>query len=195
MRAHLGLTLFESPLAPAWVAEQSAVLSVSEQSRLSLIERPLRREQFVVGHRLLRLVLAQCGLHDVRIEVDPSGKLVIRSNAVVYASVAHSGNAVAVGVCGSAIGIDLEASRVLADPSTAAALVGTTDASNSGVLHAWTTSEARLKAGHAAQIVAWRADWQDCLLAVSGVSHPPLTGVFEVMAGTYNPIELRWEQV
>ena len=194
----LWLTRFSSPLSAPWQAEQIACLTPTERARLARIARPLRREQFVVGHALLRRVLSEARYDDARIDVESDGRLLIAASTPVYTSIAHSANAVAVIVAGEPVGVDLESERALRDPRAAAALMdwppGVAHDSVS-VLRAWVAAEARLKAGERALAQVWCTTWDRCALAVAGIANPPLTGVFDVMTGTYNAAELQWEAV
>lgn len=193
----LALTRFESPLPAAWQAEQIARLTASEQAHLARIERPLRREQFVVGHSMLRSMLTTAELGDVAIEVDTNGRPQLARGAA-HASIAHSANAVAVIIAREPVGVDLEEIRALQDPVAAAALMSVPpkgETGSAGVLRAWVTFEARLKAGPGAQANAWCSKWDGCHLAVAGLATPPLTGVFDLLTGTYNSAELQWEAV
>ena len=95
------------------------------------------------------------------------------------------------------IGVDLESMRRERDLGTAAALLGLAGggSSDSAVLRAWVTAEARLKAGPDASPQVWLSTWEACQLAVAGSPSPPLAGVFDGMAGIYNPTALQWEAV
>lgn len=195
MQPRLGLARFEFPLDAAWQRRAIASFSISEQIRLARIERPLRRAQFIVGHRVLRWLLAAAGLRDATVDVDVTGALQLTSAAPVHASIAHSHRTVAIVIAGAPIGVDAEELRTLRDPREAAASMGVTSvlADSRSVLRAWVLSEARLKAGPHAHSGAWSASWEGCQLAVMGAVIPPLTSVFETMTGTYNAAELRWE--
>ena len=195
MQPRLGLARFEFPLDATWQRRAIASFSVSEQIRLARIERPLRRAQFIVGHRVLRWLLAAAGLRDATVEVDVSGALQLTCAAPVHASIAHSHRTVAIVIAGAPIGVDAEELRTLRDPREAAASMGVTPvvADSRSVLRAWVLSEARLKAGPDAHSGAWSASWEGCQLAVMGTVIPPLTSVFETTTGTYNAAELRWE--
>jgi len=196
MTPRLGLACFESPLEIQWQSLVIASFTASEQARLARIERPLRREQFVIGHQMLRWVLAAAGLDNVPIEVAANGAPRPTCTPPVYASVAHSDTTVAVIVASQPVGIDVEASRTLRDPRAAAALlrVPCERADSDSVLHAWTLNEARLKLGPRMPDRGWSASWEHCQLAVIGVVNPPLSDVFDVMTGNYNPAELRWQR-
>lgn len=184
------------PLEEAWQAERITELSGSERARLDRIVRPQRRAQFVVAHQMLREGLGSAGLADVRIDVDPEGRLQVRASTPVYASIAHSDDCVAVLVAGEAVGVDVESITHKRDLGGAAAMLGLSlGTAPETVLRAWMTAEARLKAGgHATQQV-WISSWQSYQLAVAGLARPPLTGVFDGMAGIYNPTELKWDAV
>ena len=197
MRGQLALGHFESPLPAVWCAEQVALLTASEHARLERIERPLRREQFVVGHALLRRLLIEAGYDDARIAVEADGRPRLEANTPVYTSIAHSADAVAVIIAGGPVGVDLESTHAPRNPRAAAALLGlpAADASDSvAVVRAWVIAEARLKAGQQALPDVWWSAWHQCQLAAAGMTFPPHTRVFDVMAATYNAVELRWER-
>lgn len=194
----LCLTRFESPLPAVWQTAEMERLGSTEQVRLARIQRPLRREQFLVGHVLLRGALIETRREPAQIEVDGDGRPLIHAARPTYASIAHSANVVAVVIAGAPVGVDLEVVQPMRDPRAAAALLGLPaghgDDSDS-VLRAWVAAEARLKAGPRAGPQTWRCCWQGCQLAVAGMANPPLSGVLDVMTGIYNAVELRWEAV
>ncbi|MEO8185871.1 MAG: hypothetical protein ABI580_00710 [Burkholderiaceae bacterium] len=186
------------PLDQAWEAEQIARLTSTERARLARISRPQRRAQFVVAHCTLRWGLAAAGLESATIEVDSEGRPRVHASVPVYASIAHSADFVAAMVAGDPIGVDLESTRRKHDLSATAALLGLSGDGSSdatAVLRAWVTAEARLKAGAGASPYVWLSTWEACQLAVAGSPSPPLTGVFDGMAGIYNATVLRWEAV
>lgn len=194
--ALLALTRFEPPLPDAWQSEQMALSSASERAYLARIERPLRRQQFLVGHRVLRSLLTTAELGNVAIEMD-TGRPQLAHQAA-HVSIAHSKSAVAVLIASEPVGVDLESARALRDPVAAAALMsmppdGTSD--SAAVLRAWVAAEARLKAGRGALAAVFCSEWEGCHLAVAGLATPPLTGVFDLLTGTYNSAELQWEAV
>jgi hypothetical protein len=196
MTPRLGLACFETPLKAQWQSLVIASFTASEQARLARIERPLRREQFVIGHQMLRWVLAAAGLDNVPVEIAANGAPRPACMPPVYASIAHSGTTVAVVVAGEPVGIDVETTRALRDPRAAAALLGLPlegDDSDS-VLRAWVLNEAQYKLGSVMPGHAWSASWESCQLAVIGVVNPPLSGVFEIATGNYNLAELRWQR-
>lgn len=198
MWAHLGLSRFESPLSAAWQAELNLLLTASEHGRLARINLPLRREQFVVGHQMLRWLMLAAGFGEPQFEVDIDGRPRLQAATPAYASIAHSANAVAVIVASEPVGIDLESMQTVRDPRAAAALLGlplNVAGDSACVLRAWVAAEARLKAGPHASVHTWRSTWDHCQLAVAGIANPPLTGVFQVMTGTYNAAEVQWEAV
>jgi len=193
----LCLTRFDSPLADRWQATQTDRLTLTERTRLARIDRPLRREQFVVGHSTLRWVLVAAGFDDAVIEIAADGQVLLNASVPVYASIAHSANAVAVVVAGAPVGVDLESMRPVRDTRAAAAMLGLAEGAHdtASVLRAWVVAEARLKAGPQARAQVWRSTWDRCQLAVAGTANPPLAGIFDGMTGTYNVAELHWEAV
>lgn len=190
------LTRFDSPVPGRWQATQIDRLTPTERTRLARINRPLRREQFVVGHSTLRWVLAAAGFDDATIEI-ADGQVLLHASVPVYASIAHSANAVAVVVAGARVGVDLESMRPVRDTRAAAATLGLAEGAHdtASVLRAWVVAEARLKAGPQAGAQVWRSTWDRCQLAVAGTANSPLAGVFDAMTGTYNAAELQWEAV
>lgn len=194
----LYLSRFNLPLSDAWQAEQIDRLTPTESARLARISRPQRRAQFVVAHCTLRWGLAAAGLDNATIEVDAEGRLLLHSSAPVYASIAHSANAVAVIVACDPIGVDLESMRPERDLGAAAGMLGHAadgSAEPAAVLRAWVTAEARLKAGPRASSKVWLSSWDACQLAVAGIASPPPTGVFDAITGIYNVATLQWEAV
>lgn len=198
MQPIVALTCFESPLPAGWQAQVES-MTASERARLARIYRPLRRDQFIIGHALLRRLLAVAGLDDAAIEVDADGLARVEpARDEWHVSIAHSGGAVAAIVASEPVGIDLEANRNLSDPRAAAAWLGLPDnpvLESEQVLTAWVAAEARFKAGPNACQRLWQARWQRCLMAVAGVAAAPQTLVFGMMPGTYNRIALRWDVV
>jgi hypothetical protein len=193
----LCLSRFDSPLADKWQAAQIDRLTPTERTRLAHIDRPLRREQFVLGHSTLRWVLAAAGFDDAVIEIAADGQVLLHASVPVYASIAHSANSVAVVVAGARVGVDLESMRTVRDTRAAAAMLGLAEGTDdtASVLRAWVVAEARLKAGPQAHAPVWRSTWDRCQLAVAGTANPPVTGVFDAMTATYNTAELQWEAV
>jgi hypothetical protein len=192
----LCLSRFDSPVADGWQASQIERLTPTERTRLARIDRPLRREQFVVGHSTLRWVLAAAGFGDAMIEIAGDGQVLLHASVPVYASIAHRANAVAVVVADAPVGVDLELTQSVRDTRAAAAMLGlAADGAHdtASVLRAWVVAEARLKAGPEACARVWRSTWDRCQLAVAGTANPPLSGVFDAMTGTYNAAELQWE--
>ena len=193
--ALLCLTRFASPLPAGWQAQQTDRLSASESARLARISRQLRREQFIVGHCLLRAALATAGFDVAAIEVAPDGRVVLVAPLPVHASIAHTRNAVAVVVARSPVGVDLETEQSR-DPRAAAALLGMAYANDPAhVTRTWVVAEARLKARLHADAPTWVSSWDSCQLAVAGTATPPLAGVLDAMAGNYNAVALHWEAV
>ncbi len=198
MTPSLYLSHFDSPLSATWQATQIARLTSTERTRLARIERAQRREQFVLGHCLLRWGLAAAGLEGAAIEVDADGRVLLQAAAPLYASIAHTENLVAVVIAAVPIGVDLESMKSTRDPRAAAELLGL-PADQAGeanvVLRAWVIAEARLKAGPRASGQMWLCTWEGCQLAVAGTPNPPLVGVFDGMTGIYNATGLQWEPV
>ena len=193
----LCLTRFASPLAADWQAQHVDRLSATECARLSRIRRQLRREQFIVGHCMLRAALATAGCGAASIEVAEDGAVVLRAALPLHASIAHTGTAVAVVVAGSPVGVDLE-TEWLRDPRAAAALLGITGGNTHdpvSVTRAWVAAEARIKARLHAAAPVWVSGWDCCQLAVAGIATPPLAGVLDVISGNYNAVALHWEAV
>ena len=200
-RPIVALTCFESPIDATWQAAQIEAMTASERARLARIYRPLRRNQFIVGHVLLRRLLALAGFDAATVEVDTDGRARV---ARCHVSLAHSGQAVAAIVALEPVGIDLEATRQLSDPRAAAAWLGlprhaesrgladTAEAESEQVLTAWVAAEARFKAGPNARQRLWQARWRTCLMAVASTAAAPQTVVFDTMTGTYNRTELHW---
>ncbi len=188
----LYLSRYDLPLDGTWEAEQITRLSSTECARLARISRPQRRAQFVVAHCALRCGLVAAGLDNATIEVDAEGRPMLRARVPVYASIAHSADCVAAIISGDPIGVDLESMRRDRDLGTAAALLGLAGggSSSAAVLRAWVTAEARLKAGPRASPQVWLSTWEACQLAVAGSVSPPLVGVFDGMAGIYNPTDV-----
>ena len=193
----LCLSRFQSPLPDRWQAEQIDRLTPTECGRLARIDRPLRREQFVVGHSTLRWVLAAAEFDHAVIEIAADGRVLLHASVPLYASIAHSANAVAVVVAGVPIGVDLESMQPMRDTRAAAAMLGLADGAHdtASILYAWVVAEARLKAGPQARAQVWRSVWDRCQLAVAGTANPPPAGIFDGMTGNYNAAELHWEAV
>jgi hypothetical protein len=192
----LCLTRFQSPVTDAWRAQQMAQLTATEHARLARIERQLRREQFVVGHGVLRWALKSAGFPEATIEVDADGRVRLHARGSSYASIAHSANWVAVVLADVPVGVDLESTRPLRDLRGAAALLGLAPdqvQSPESILRAWVAAEARLKAGPHARADVWRATWEGCQVAVAGTVNPPMTGSFDAEAEIYNAAEVQWE--
>lgn len=173
-----------------------ARLTATERARLARIERQLRREQFVVGHGVLRWAVKSAGFPEATIEVDADGRVLLHAGRPAYASIAHSANSVAVMIADVPVGVDLESIKPLRDLRGAAALLGLAPdyvRSPGAILQAWVTAEARLKAGPDARADIWRATWEGCQVAVAGTVNPPITGAFDAEAEIYNAAEVQWE--
>ncbi|MDQ3187410.1 MAG: hypothetical protein M3Q28_00705 [Pseudomonadota bacterium] len=197
MSAKLWLSRFESPLSASWQVARIATFTGAERARLERIERPLRREQFVLGHHMVRLLAQSAHVDDASLDIDRDGRLLLSAKPPAYVSIAHAMTAVAVVVASQPVGVDLESPQALRDPRAAAIHFGlpANEADPLSVLRAWVRTEARFKAGPQASAQAWESQWNDCRLAVAGLTEPPLTGVFEAMTGTYNATELTWVAV
>ncbi|HVG04590.1 MAG TPA: hypothetical protein VM937_06575 [Burkholderiaceae bacterium] len=189
---------FDSQLPEAWEAAQIALLTLTERARLARINRPQRRQQFIVGHCLLRWALVAAGLDEATVEVDSEGRVLLGASVPVHASIAHTGTAIAVVVAGVPIGVDVESMHAMRDSRAAARMLGLPDDQSHdarSVVRAWSITEARLKAGAQASAAVWLTAWQGCQLAVAGIPNPPLTGMVDAMTGIYNATELPWEAV
>ncbi|MEP6608060.1 MAG: hypothetical protein ABJA83_05215 [Burkholderiaceae bacterium] len=191
----LCLTSFDAPMPARWLAAQIAQLTPAESAHLAAIDRPRRREQFVVGRHLLRWALTAVGLCDARVEVGPDWRPLVRGSSPAYASIAHSASRVAVVVADAPVGVDLESRQRLRDPAAAAALLGVAadDDCTTAVLRKWAAAEARLKAGVQADARTWHCAWHSCQLAVAGSAKHPFTFVFDLTTEIYNVAELDWE--
>ena len=197
-RPHLCLSWFDSPLPDTWKAEQIERLAPTERVRLARIERLLRREQFVVGHWMLRRVLADAGYQNAAIEVDADGSVLLNASVPLYVSLSHSANVVAVVIAGDRVGVDIESLKPVRDLRGAAAMLGLPAAGSedaASILRAWVAAEARQKAGPDAREQVWQSTWDRYQLAVAGAANSPLTGGFDGITGNYNGIELQWEAV
>jgi len=91
-------------------------LTRHEQDRMQAIAAPLRRRQFLAGHWVARVLAAQaCGGEpgQWRLQTldDPRPRLSCRGRPELWASLSHSGPAVAAGVAHQPLGLDLELSR------------------------------------------------------------------------------------
>ncbi len=198
MQPTLGLTRFESPLSPAWETESLSSFSASERARLARIKLVQRRAQFIVGHSLLRRLLSHAGMSDAAIDVAADGRALVRARVPLFASIAHSADAVVVIVAGVAVGVDIESSHVLRDPRAASAMLGLAageTADTASVLRVWVATEAGFKAGPSASSKTWRSTWAGCQLAVAGIANPPIAGVVDAITGIYNATELQWQAV
>jgi hypothetical protein len=203
----LWLAQFESPLPQPWVDDQFAALSDSERTRLARIRRPLRREQFVLGHALLRRVLVATGLSAPVIEVGDTGQPIVRSDDAPatdrdwHLSLAHSGGAIAALVAPEPVGVDIEIARQLRDAAGIVAYLGAAPKAPGADLHAvalqaWVIAEARAKVGSRAAPAdsarVYTTEWNGCWLAVAGSTKPPDCFVSDPLLGTYNPLPLSW---
>lgn len=209
-RAVLWLTAFDSPLPAAWIDIAVQSFSPSEVQRLARIRRLLRREQFVVGHVLLRRLLASLGVVEPSIEFAPDGRprLARRDDSVNWhVSLSHSRSAVAALAAPAAAGVDIEFQRPLRDPEAVAALLGHAGAfaatvpagsdPGASVLKLWVATEARAKAQSAERApgdrdAAWLAEWNSCWVCVAGTANAPQTVVTDVMRETYNSAPRDW---
>lgn len=194
----LWLTRWRSPLPAVWLRDAIAAFSASERVRLQRLRRPLRREQFIVGHVLLRQALTAAAAPDIQIEVDDAGR---PRHAYLGLSLSHSGTVAVAAVGVGPLGVDVERERSLRDPAGVLALLGepvpapatTTASLNALALRRWTVFEARHKAGPAAAgTPVWLGRSGDQLLALAGPVEPPSTYVFDMLLGTYNSCHIDW---
>lgn len=210
-RSVLWLTEFLSPLQQAWIEREMRSFSASEAQRLARIRRPIRREQFVAGHVLLRRLLMSVGVAEPMIDVAPDGRphLAAADGASAWhVSLAHSRNAVAALASPAAAGVDIEVRRSLRDPHGVAALLGSSAATfaaataagsdpSESALKSWVAAEARAKAGSAASTsgdtgATWIADWNGCWICVAGTANSPETFVSDLTRETYNSAPQQW---
>ena len=91
-------------------------LSPIEQSRLERLRQPLRRDQFLAGHWLLRLLAARRSggrPQDWCLSTDACGRPVLTHadgpHLSWQASLSHSGDLLAAALDGQPVGIDVEA--------------------------------------------------------------------------------------
>ena len=207
--AVLWLTQFVSPLPAAWIEQQLQSFSASEAQRLARIRRPLRREQFVVGHALLRRLLKSLGLIDPKIEVAPNGRphlAGVHLRGFRQLSLAHSRTTVAALASCEPAGVDVEVHRTLRDPAGVLALLHAdpnviaaeagTDPSEAA-LKCWVAAEAGAKARNAgcdpgASRVNRLALWNSCWICVAGTANSPATVVSDPLRETYNSTPLKW---
>jgi len=113
----LWLTQFEAGTHNAWLTQQPTRFSPSERARFARITRPLRQEQFIVGHCLLRQLLSALGVHQPEIGVTADGRPYLVAPGPQtqswYVSLAHSHSAVAALAAQAPMGVDIEKNRPL----------------------------------------------------------------------------------
>jgi 4'-phosphopantetheinyl transferase len=114
--------------AHVWVLEMAidrvpadgdrSLLSHDERASADRFVRPEDRTRYIRSHVALRRVLAEyvgCPPHDLQFERTPEGKPYLTGSDVHF-NLSHSGRYAVVGVCtASAIGVDVEEIRVIAD--------------------------------------------------------------------------------
>jgi phosphopantetheinyl transferase len=139
----------------AWLTER-------EFSRLQAIHAQLRRRQYLAGHWLARVLAAQAHGGEpaqwrFEIDDDPRPRLVHEDGRLLWASLAHSGDQLAVALARRPVGLDLELPRKPRDflalagflfaPEEAAAVAAEAEGeSRSRCFHAyWTLKEAQGK--------------------------------------------------
>lgn len=163
-RTVLWLTQFEPERPKQWTAQRIALFSPSERTRLERIKKPLRREQFIVGHVLLRALLSALGAHNPEIAVTDEGRPywtgTHEQNPSWYLSLAHSQTAVAALAAQAPKGVDIEHDRTLRDGSGLIRWLTNQAPVFSGAyahespstlaLKLWVASEAHIKASNAA---------------------------------------------
>ncbi|MFT3806166.1 4'-phosphopantetheinyl transferase family protein [Arenimonas sp.] len=91
-------------------------LTPEERLRFDAMRAPRRRDQFLAGHWLLRVVAARfdgSSIEDWRFALDQQGRPCLQhrrdTDTALHASLSHSGEWVAVVVAAQPIGIDIEA--------------------------------------------------------------------------------------
>jgi phosphopantetheinyl transferase len=150
------------PVEAAALEAGEAWLTNREFARLQTIQAELRRRQYLSGHWLARVLAAQSHGGDPaewRFETndDPRPRLVHEDGQSLWASLAHSGETLAVAIARHPVGLDLELPRkprdflalagFLFSPEEAAAVAAEADdAQRSACFHAyWTLKEAQGK--------------------------------------------------
>lgn len=151
-----------APVEAAALDAGESWLTAREFSRLQAIQAQLRRRQYLAGHWLARVLAAQSHGGDpaqwrFEIDADPRPRLVHEDGRLLWASLAHSGDQVAVALALRPVGLDLELPRKPRDflalagflfaPEEAAAVAAEADGeSRSACFHAfWTLKEAQGK--------------------------------------------------
>jgi phosphopantetheinyl transferase len=157
--------------------------SDSERQRLERLSRPLRRQQFIAAHALLRLAAASLDVpaDSLRCEVDGDGRPRIEAPAGWQASLSHSGAYVAVLLDRGTrpVGVDIEQMRAERDiVAIVRAACGVDAGSRDQAYQVWAAHEARLKTAAdgvpaAGDMSAWHASFDGHALAVAGTRQPP----------------------
>lgn len=190
----LWLTEFATPLDAAWVERETRCFSTSERARLARVSRPLRREQFIVGHVLLRRLLAAHGVADRTVEVEPDGRPRLAAATPWRVSLSHCDRTVVALIAATAAGVDVERDRSLRDPAALAAFLDDQRADRLASLADWVIAEARAKCG-TADAPAWITRRHDCWIAVAGARNAPALSAHDLSNQTYNPLEQKWTAV
>lgn len=190
----LWLAEFDSPLDAAWVENETRHFSDSERDRLARIGRTLRREQFVVGHVLLRRLLAAHGVAEAVIEVGSDGRPLLAGAAPWHVSLAHRDRTVVALIATAAAGVDIERERSLRDPAALGAFLGDPHADPGSALERWVVAEARIKCG-VGDALAWIARRDDVWIAVAGARNAPALWTHDLTNVTYNRIAQKWTAV
>jgi phosphopantetheinyl transferase len=150
------------PVEAAALDAGEAWLTAREYSRLQAIHAQLRRRQYLAGHWLARVLAAQSHGGEpeqwrFEIDDDPRPRLVHEDGRLLWASLAHSGDHLAVALAQRPVGLDLELPRKPRDflalagflfaPEEAAAVAAEAEGeSRSRCFHAyWTLKEAQGK--------------------------------------------------
>jgi hypothetical protein len=190
----LWLAEFDSPLDAAWIENETRRFSDSERDRLARIGRTLRREQFVVGHVLLRRLLAAQGAAEAVVEVDFDGRPRLAGATPWRVSLAHCDRTVVALIATAAAGVDIERQRSLRDPAALGAFLGDPHADPASALERWVVAEARIKCGFGAAS-AWIARRDDVYIAVAGASAAPVLWTHDLINVTYNRVAQKWTAV
>ena len=190
----LWLAEFDSPLDAEWVENETRHFSDSERDRLARIGRTLRREQFVVGHVLLRRLLAEHGVAEAVVEVGSDGRPRLAGAPPWHVSLAHCDRTVIALIATAAAGVDVERERPLRDPAALEAFLGDPHADPAHALERWVVAEARIKCG-VGDASAWIARRDNAYIAVAGPPNAPALWTHDLINVTYNRLAQKWTAV